>query len=124
MKSHVAELDTPYCLLVIPLLIETGGERRVHRVLVVDVDEVDQRERTTARDRVPVSQVEAILATQATRDQRLTAADDVIDNRGDPVNLDAQVERLHSHYLELAASREWPSPFEHAANDANHGDNG
>ncbi len=124
MKSRIAELDTPYCLLVIPLLLETGGEHRVHRVLVVDVDEVDQRERTVARDRVPASQVDAILATQATRDQRTAAADDVIDNRGDPEALETQVGRLHAHYLELAASREWLSPFEQAVPDASHGGNG
>jgi len=112
MQARVAELDSPYCLLMIPLLIETGGERRVHRVLVVDVDETDQRQRTAARDQVPAAQIDAILATQATRDERLAAADDVIDNRGDPKALDTQVERLHQNYLELATSSDWPSPFD------------
>jgi len=112
MQARVAELDSPYCLLMIPLLIETGGERRVHRVLVVDVDETDQRQRTAARDQVPVAQIDAILATQATRDERLAAADDVIDNRGDPEALDAQVERVHQNYLELATASDWSSPFD------------
>ena len=111
MRARIQQLDTPYCMLVIPLLIETGGTRRVHRVLVVDVDESDQRERTTSRDAVDAEQVEAIMASQASRAERLAAADDVIDNRGTPTDLEAQVETLHRGYLALAAAREWPSPF-------------
>ena len=112
MRDRVAELEAPYCLLVIPLLIETGGDARVHRVLVVDVDEADQRQRTAARDGVDPAQVDAILASQASRADRLASADDVIDNRGTPSELEAQVERLHRRYLDLASSREWPSPFD------------
>lgn len=110
MRDRLAALDAPYCLLMIPLLVETGGQQRVHRVLVVDVDEATQRERTAARDQVPATQIDAILATQASRDQRLAVADDVIDNRGDPEALEAQVARLHRRYLELANSRDWPAP--------------
>ncbi len=111
MRDRVAALDAPYCLLVIPLLTETDGARRVHRVLVVDVDESAQRTRTAARDGMSPSQVDAILATQATRAERLAIADDVVDNRGDRAALEIQVEALHRRYLELAATRTWPSPF-------------
>jgi len=120
MHTRMAALDAPYCLLVIPLLVETGGQKRVHRVLVVDVDAATQRERTMARDQVPTAQVDAILATQASRDQRLAVADDVIDNRGDPDALDAQVAQLHRRYLELANSRDWPSPPLGGATDGAH----
>ncbi len=122
MRDHVAGLDAPYCLLVIPLLVETGGVRQVHRVLVVDVDEADQRMRTTARDGVDTAQVDAILATQASRAARLGMADDVIDNRGSPPELEAQVEKLHHHYLRLAAERDWPSPFDTPRPSHNHTD--
>ena len=111
MRERIASLDAPYCLLVIPLLVETGGTQRVHRVLVVDVDEAEQRVRTAERDGVDPDQVDAILASQASRAERLEAADDVIDNRGDRAQLDAQVEKLHRHYLELAAERDWSSPL-------------
>ncbi len=111
MRERIASLDAPYCLLVIPLLVETGGTQRVHRVLVVDVGEAEQRARTAERDGVDPDQVDAILASQATRAERLEAADDVIDNRGDRAQLDAQVEKLHRHYLELAAERAWPAPL-------------
>jgi dephospho-CoA kinase len=113
MRERIASLDAPYCLLVIviPLLVETGGTQRVHRVLVIDIGEAEQRARTAERDGVDPDQVDAILASQATRTERLEAADDVIDNRGDRAQLDSQVEKLHRHYLELAAERAWPSPL-------------
>lgn len=111
LAARVAALQAPYCVVAIPLLVETGAERRVHRVLVVDADPDDQVARVTARDAVAAGQVAAILASQASREQRLQAADDVIDNRGDPGGLEAQVEALHRRYLALAASRDWPSPF-------------
>ena len=110
MRGRIAALDAPYCLLVIPLLVETGAQSRVHRVLVVDVDEATQRARTAARDGVSPEQVEAILASQASRAERLAAADDVIDNGGDRDALEARVEALHHRYLALAQSREWPVP--------------
>jgi dephospho-CoA kinase len=111
MRARVAALDAPYCLLVIPLLAETGAHERVHRVLVVDVDEADQVARTAARDDADREQVTAILRSQATRAARLALADDVIDNRGSAAALGTQVERLHRAYLQLAATRDWPSPF-------------
>ena len=110
MRERIAALDAPYCLLVIPLLVETGAQSRVHRVLAVDVDEATQRARTTARDGVSPEQVDAILASQASRAGRLAAADDVIDNGGDRDALEARVEALHHRYLALAQSREWPVP--------------
>ena len=110
MRERIAALDAPYCLLVIPLLVETGAQSRVHRVLVVDVDEATQRARTAARDGVSPEQVDAILASQASRAERLAAADDVIDNGGDRDALEARVEALHHRYLALAQSREWPVP--------------
>ncbi len=120
MRSRIASLVAPYCLLVIPLLVETGGIHKVHRVLVVDVDVDDQRHRTSARDGVDSDQVEAILASQASRSERLAAADDVIDNRGAPADLEAQVQSLHRRYLELAAERDWPLPFEDSETPHDH----
>jgi len=93
----------PYAILVIPLLVESGVDRsRTPRVLVVDCPEASQLERVMRRSGLREAEVRAILAAQATRAQRLAAADDVIDNGGAPQALEGQVARLHEKYLTLA----------------------
>jgi dephospho-CoA kinase len=90
----------PYVVLVVPLLVETGAYRgRVERVLAVDCGEDVQMARTMSRSGIPGEQVQAIMAAQASRTQRLAAADDVIDNNGDEAALRDQVLRLHRDYL-------------------------
>lgn len=97
----------PYVLVAVPLLLESGDWRgRYDRVLVVDCPPEVQVERVMARSALPREQVDAILAAQATRTQRLAAADDVIDNGGAPAALDAQVARLHAAYAGLSRSVE------------------
>jgi len=109
VRSEVAaRIDSargPYVLLVIPLLVETGGyPELIKRVLVVDCDEHLQVARTVQRSALPQQQVEAIMATQASREERLRAADDVIVNNAGLSELAEQVKRLHAHYLQLAAA--------------------
>jgi dephospho-CoA kinase len=88
--------------VLIPLLVETGGyPTLVQRVLVVDADEAVQIARTMARSALSEEQVRAIMRTQATREQRLAAADDIIDNNGDLEQLRLQVQALHARYLEM-----------------------
>jgi dephospho-CoA kinase len=95
----------PYVLLVVPLLVETGGYlSRVDRVLVVDCPEEIQVARTVSRSGIPAEQVRAIMAAQASREARLAVADDVIDNTGDEAALRRQVLRLHQDYLARAAT--------------------
>src|SRR5215212_1635926 len=79
--------STPYCLVVIPLLVESGMIDLVDRVLVVDCDEAQQIARVTARDSCTADEVRAIIASQASRDTRLAAADDVILNTATLVTL-------------------------------------
>ncbi|GIZ50957.1 dephospho-CoA kinase [Noviherbaspirillum aridicola] len=100
-----------YLIFVVPLLVESRGWReRVSRVLVVDCAEQTQVRRVMSRSGLPEAQVRAIMAAQATREQRLAAADDVIDNDGDAQSLAPQVDRLHAHYLSLAAQAAAPPP--------------
>ena len=95
---------TPYVVLVVPLLIESGTYReRVRRLCVVDCPEDVQVLRVMQRSGLEERQVRAIMAAQASRAERLAAADDVIDNGGGYEQLTAQVERLHAAYLRLAA---------------------
>ena len=93
----------PYVIFAVPLLIESGTWReRVSRVLAVDCSEATQVARVMRRSHLSEDQVRAIMATQVTRDQRLAAADDVIDNDGAPEALLPQVMRLHERYLALS----------------------
>ena len=94
----------PYLILVIPLLVESADYRdRVNRVLVVDCPEELQVARVMARSKLAAGEVESIMAAQASRAERLAAADDIIVNAGDLAALKNQVEALHRNYLELAA---------------------
>ena len=98
---------SPYLILMIPLLVESGDPRaRCDRVLVVDCPEAEQIRRVMARSGLARTEVEAIMATQASRASRLAAADDVVDNSGEPTGVDAQVAMLHRRYLDLASRRD------------------
>ena len=96
--------ESPYALADIPLLAEAGRNAYpwMQRVVVVDVPVQVQIERLCQRDGIDATQARAILAAQASREQRLAIADDVIDNSGAPEALQAQVATLHQQYLALA----------------------
>lgn len=102
LRQRASEVHSAYGMLVIPLLVESGDYAWVNRVLVVDVPREVQRERLLKRDGISRELAEAMLDAQASREQRLAVADDVIDNSADLESLDAAVERLHRRYLQLA----------------------
>jgi dephospho-CoA kinase len=93
----------PYCMLVIPLLVETGRQYSADRVLVVDVSEPTQIERVQRRSGLGRDEIQRIIASQATRAERRAAADDLIDNDGPASELIPQVDALHRRYLSLAS---------------------
>jgi dephospho-CoA kinase len=97
-------LRTPYCIWVIPLLLETGGTALVDRVLVVDAPESLQRQRVLRRAGMDETTLEAILSSQVNRAERLSAADDVVVNNSDLSQLQQQVTALHHRYLALAGA--------------------
>lgn len=92
------QAQSPYVLLVSPLLFESGQDKLVNRTLVIDVPESLQLARTLARDGVSESQVRAILAAQLPREERLAKGNDVIDNSGDHANMMRQVIQLDRRY--------------------------
>lgn len=102
LRQRASEVHSAYGMLVIPLLVESGDYAWVNRVLVVDVPREVQRERLLKRDGISRELAEAMLDAQASREQRLAVADDVIDNSADLESLDDAVERLHRRYLQLA----------------------
>lgn len=101
IRQYLARAESPYAILVSPLLLETTQHQMVQRVLVIDVPEAVQIERTVLRDKTNEAQVRAILKAQASREERLGRADDVIVNDRDPIWLRSEVERLHHFYLTL-----------------------
>ncbi len=105
LAARLAALNSPYVVIAIPLLVETGQHTRFDRVLVVDCPESLQVARLLSRDGETASGVKAILAAQATRHERLQLADDVIENTGTPEALVPHVEALHRRYLAMAHNR-------------------
>ncbi|MFM0225297.1 dephospho-CoA kinase [Paraburkholderia dipogonis] len=100
------EAQGPYVIVVVPLLVESGKwKTRVNRVLTVDCSVETQISRVMSRNNFSREQVLAIIARQATREARLAAADDVIDNGNAPLDaLKAQVDAQHRVYLSLAGA--------------------
>jgi dephospho-CoA kinase len=99
----VALAGGPYVILVVPLLVESGVDRRRYqRVLVVDTPEAEQVSRVVSRSGLSPAEVRAIMDAQAGRTERLSQADDIIDNSGPMQHLEPQVDRLHESYVARA----------------------
>lgn len=107
MRESAAKLilaGAPYVVLVVPLLVETGtGGGYADRVLLIDCSEATQLARVRARPGLDDITARKILAAQATRQQRLVIADDVLLNEAPLEQIDLRVERLHQTYLRAAA---------------------
>ncbi len=102
MRRRIADIEasaTPYCILSIPLLLETGQTDLVDRVLVVDVPEDLQYQRVRVRNGLSDAETAAIIHAQISREQRLAAADDIIVNDGGLDELRQHVLGLHRRYL-------------------------
>jgi len=102
--ARCAAATGPYVIVAIPLLVETAGQARFDRVLVVDCDPDLQLARLMARDGARRDEALRMLAAQAPRAARLAVADDVIHNDGDLASLRDQVARLHTEYVAAAKS--------------------
>lgn len=105
MLQQCQQADSPYCILMVPLLFENNLQSLVQRTLVIDIDEATQIRRTMQRDKTTKEQVKAIIATQCSRQQRLALADDVIINTDEvtPAQRQDRVRSLHQTYLLLAS---------------------
>lgn len=103
-RRQLSQATSPYCIIVIPLLFETGQNDLIQRILLVDTSRELQIQRTIQRDNVKRDDVEKIIQAQASRQIKLAGADDVIENLGNETALQAQVDALHKKYLDLANS--------------------
>lgn len=102
MLAELAQVQSDYALLVIPLMVENNLQALADKVLVVDVEEQTQIQRTVERDQVDAVQAKAILSSQATREQRLAIADYVIKNNTENQKLLPQITELHKKFLEIS----------------------
>jgi len=103
MRTQVQQITYPYCILSIPLLLETQQMNEVDRILVVDCEENLQRYRLKIRNGFSEIEIDKMLAAQARRQDRLAIADDIIDNNGNQAHLIQQVTELHKNYLQLSS---------------------
>lgn len=104
--TQLEQAKSPYVILSAPLLLENGLEKYCQRVVVVDVPEAVQLQRTIQRDDSPKEEVEAIMEAQLSRDKRLQKADDILNNDGSIEKLQQQVRQLHQRYLAAIVAQE------------------
>lgn len=102
LRRQILASDTPYTVLVSPLLLEGSQKDMTDRIVVIDATPEMQVRRTISRDQVAENQVEAIMRAQMDRQRRLAMADDVVENHGQLDELHERLEALHQRYLELA----------------------
>ena len=106
--ERVQALQAPYCIIVVPLLIEAGMQDLADRILVVDCNEQRQIERVRERSGLSEDRIRRIMAAQARPSERRNLADDLIINDADLVQVQAQVDRLHTLYLALSGTEPHP----------------
>lgn len=106
MLAQIQSSTSPYTILVSPLLLETSQRQMVDRVLLVDVPEPLQMERTARRDQVPETQVRQIMQAQMDRQERRRRADDIVVNDDSLESLYRQLDELHEKYLDMARKRD------------------
>jgi dephospho-CoA kinase len=101
MYQQILATKSIYCVVIIPLLIESHMPYPIDRILVVDATKEQQIKRIVQRDQVSEQEVKSVIAAQATREARLKVADDVIENTKDEKYLQEQVAALHKLYSSL-----------------------
>jgi|TARA_B110000238_G_C15987317_1_gene378708 dephospho-CoA kinase len=104
IDKEISNIDYAYCLIAIPLLIETRATDRFDRILLIDVTEKKQLLRASKRDKASIKYISETIKNQTSRNQRLHYADDIIDNNNEVEKLDYIVEMLHKKYLRLSES--------------------
>jgi dephospho-CoA kinase len=104
MDSETQHATSAYVIKVIPLLTESALKQQVDRILVIDVPTETQIERVSKRDNSSATEIQQIMQSQSTRENRLSFADDVISNNSSLEALEISVKKMHNKYLKLAAT--------------------
>jgi dephospho-CoA kinase len=106
IKTKLEQLNSPYCIICIPLLFETNMTKFVDRILVVDCSVETQIERVIKRDHITKERLESIINSQVSRAYRIAHANDLIDNSETDDRLAEDVKKLHNSYLSLSACQD------------------
>ena len=106
IREFTNRVDYPYCIICIPLLLETGAQSTMDRVLVVDAPEELQVARVSRRDNADERQTRSIMRSQVGRDRRLHAAHDIIVNNGNISELKTRVQSLHERYMKIGPEKQ------------------
>ena len=105
VRSNISDFinnsRSPYCIIMVPLIFETNSSKNYDRILVIDCDVETQIQRSALRDNQSIEEIKKIIHLQASRDQRLSIADDVISNISTLTNLKAEILKLHDKYMEI-----------------------
>jgi dephospho-CoA kinase len=101
ISIQVENINSRYCIISIPLLLETDASEIVDRILVIDVPREQQLERASNRDKTNRNDINAIIDSQISRKDRLSAADDIVDNNGDINDLRKKIYELHEFYSNI-----------------------
>jgi dephospho-CoA kinase len=101
IQSFIDNSSSEYCIVVVPLIFETNTSKFYDRILVIDCDVDTQISRTSKRDKQTNNAIKNIINKQATREQRLSIADDVIENNGSLESLRDAVFKTHKKYMDL-----------------------
>jgi dephospho-CoA kinase len=102
IQAKLKQLNTPYCIICIPLLFETNMAHLVDRILVVDCSVETQIKRLQKRDNMTIERIQSIIDSQVSRDVRKAQANDLIDNSKTDDRLAEDVKKLHNFYLSLS----------------------
>jgi dephospho-CoA kinase len=106
IQTQIKELNTPYCIISIPLLFEAKMTSLVDRILVIDCTVKTQIERLLKRDNMTIERIQSIIDSQVSQAFRKKMADDLIDNNKNNENLADQIKKLHNYYILLSNSQE------------------
>ena len=101
IQSFIDSYSSDYCIIIVPLIFETNSSKLYDRILVIDCDIETQISRTSKRDNQTNNEIKNIINKQASRDQRLSIADEVIENNGNLESLKNDVIEMHKKYMEI-----------------------
>jgi dephospho-CoA kinase len=99
--NFISNSNSPYTIIMVPLIFETKSENNYDRILTIDCNEEIQISRAMQRDNQDKKQIQNILSKQASREQRLSISDDIILNNSTLNNLKQEVQKVHEKYLRL-----------------------
>lgn len=101
-QRQIRQLNAPYVLWVVPLLIENNLQSLANRIVIIDTPEEIQQNRLQLRDNIDKNLAKNMILSQTTNEKRLSYADDIINNNNQIADLKVQVENLHNMYLKLS----------------------